>query len=202
MTTEAASWPDHIFDLTEASALTGMWRSWLARCAAILPPKPTPGTGTKVFSYREMFAFSVGRLMDERGSVPADGVAAMVRTMTALSIGEVRGLAIRFAGGARLAPKDATVDTDAIVLSDVLDDLARRVASARARCRADIGRIDSAKSILGGTPVLAGTRVPVRAMEAFIADGFSINDILREYPSLTPAEIEAVARRYLAPEAA
>lgn len=38
--------------------------------------------------------------------------------------------------------------------------------------------------ILGGVPVFAGTRVPVRVLFENLADGHSLNDILDEYPTL------------------
>lgn len=39
--------------------------------------------------------------------------------------------------------------------------------------------------ILGGTPVFAGTRVPVRALFENLADGVSLGDILDAYPTIS-----------------
>ncbi len=39
--------------------------------------------------------------------------------------------------------------------------------------------------ILGGTPVFAGTRVPVRVLFENLADGVSLGDILDAYPTIT-----------------
>jgi uncharacterized protein (DUF433 family) len=38
--------------------------------------------------------------------------------------------------------------------------------------------------ILGGTPVFAGTRVPVRVFFESLASGISLDEILRTYPAL------------------
>ncbi|MGH7755487.1 MAG: DUF433 domain-containing protein [Vulcanimicrobiaceae bacterium] len=38
--------------------------------------------------------------------------------------------------------------------------------------------------ILGGTPVFAGTRIPVRVLFDNLADGLSLDEILAAYPSL------------------
>ena len=45
--------------------------------------------------------------------------------------------------------------------------------------------------ILGGTPVVQGTRVPAETVLAEIAAGKNRFDIFRHYPSLPPDGIEA-----------
>ncbi len=39
--------------------------------------------------------------------------------------------------------------------------------------------------ILGGTPVFAGTRVPVAVLFENLADGLTLDEILDSYPTLT-----------------
>jgi uncharacterized protein (DUF433 family) len=43
-------------------------------------------------------------------------------------------------------------------------------------------------------PVVAGTRIPVRTLRHFHEDGYGIEDILAEYPSLSRADVEAAIR--------
>jgi uncharacterized protein (DUF433 family) len=43
-------------------------------------------------------------------------------------------------------------------------------------------RIDP--DILGGTPVFAGTRVPVRTVFDYLADGCSLEEFLENFPSV------------------
>ena len=50
------------------------------------------------------------------------------------------------------------------------------------------------KHILGGTPVVAGTRVPAATVLAYLREGLSDADILRDYPSLPEQAIDAVRR--------
>ena len=40
-------------------------------------------------------------------------------------------------------------------------------------------------AILGGTPVFAGTRVPVRILIEFLSAGDSLDDFLDSYPSVS-----------------
>jgi uncharacterized protein (DUF433 family) len=44
---------------------------------------------------------------------------------------------------------------------------------------------------MGGASVIAGTRIPVRAIRDFAADGCSIDGIIKEYPSLKEEDVRA-----------
>ncbi len=46
-------------------------------------------------------------------------------------------------------------------------------------------------AILGGKPVIAGTRIGVDLILEKLSDGESIEDILRDYPHLTRAQVVA-----------
>ena len=48
--------------------------------------------------------------------------------------------------------------------------------------------------IIGGKPVIKGTRIPVYFILELIANGWSIDDILREYPHLTREDVLAAVR--------
>jgi uncharacterized protein (DUF433 family) len=48
-------------------------------------------------------------------------------------------------------------------------------------------RVD--KKILGGSPYVAGSRVPVRRLAAFYRSGTPVEKILKRYPQLSPAKV-------------
>jgi len=48
-------------------------------------------------------------------------------------------------------------------------------------------RVD--KNVLGGSPYVAGSRVPVRRLWAFYRNGTSVERILKRYPQLGPAKV-------------
>jgi len=52
-------------------------------------------------------------------------------------------------------------------------------------------RIVQDQRICGGQPVFKGTRVTLRTVLASLADGESIEVILRAFPSLTPEHVQA-----------
>ncbi len=45
--------------------------------------------------------------------------------------------------------------------------------------------LQSSKEILGGTPVFAGTRVPVKALIDYLEDDKPIHDFLEDFPSVS-----------------
>lgn len=53
-------------------------------------------------------------------------------------------------------------------------------------------RIVRDPKICGGEPVIKGTRVPLRTVLASLAEGDSIQDILRDFPTLTEEDVRAV----------
>jgi uncharacterized protein (DUF433 family) len=53
-------------------------------------------------------------------------------------------------------------------------------------------RITRDPQICGGEPVIRGTRVTLRTVLASLADGDPVDDILKDFPTLTTADIRAV----------
>jgi uncharacterized protein (DUF433 family) len=46
------------------------------------------------------------------------------------------------------------------------------------------------KDILGGTPVFAGTRVPLRSLIDYIEAGKTINDFVKDFPSVSLGQVK------------
>ncbi len=55
--------------------------------------------------------------------------------------------------------------------------------------------ITSSPDILGGTPVFAGTRVPVRTLFEYLEAGDSLDDFLSDFPTVTRAQAQEVLER-------
>ena len=50
------------------------------------------------------------------------------------------------------------------------------------------------EKVLGGKPVIKGTRIPVYVIVEMVANGLSIRDILEEYPELSEEDVKAALR--------
>jgi uncharacterized protein (DUF433 family) len=66
-----------------------------------------------------------------------------------------------------------------------------RVAELNERGPDELGRVIRAKFVAQGQPTIAGTRIPVAAIKSFASAGYDTASILKEYPDLTPADVEA-----------
>ncbi len=52
-------------------------------------------------------------------------------------------------------------------------------------------RISSDPDILHGKPCIKGTRIPVYLIVSLVAEGVPTDEIIKDYPSLTPEDITA-----------
>ena len=55
-------------------------------------------------------------------------------------------------------------------------------------------RIVIDEKILGGKPVIKGTRIPVYLIVEMVANGLSIKEILKECPELSEEDVKAALR--------
>lgn len=76
-------------------------------------------------------------------------------------------------------------------LCETLDDLERGVEDLFRRDKSTVGRVEQKRRVMHNRPVIAGTRVPVSAIRAFHEAGYTADQILGEYPSLTLQDVEA-----------
>jgi uncharacterized protein (DUF433 family) len=76
-------------------------------------------------------------------------------------------------------------------LERVEGDLARAIERARSRDADQIGRVIKQRYVAQNRPVLAGTRVPTEAIWEFHFANYPTGAILREYPQLRPADVDA-----------
>ncbi len=55
-------------------------------------------------------------------------------------------------------------------------------------------RISSDPDILHGKPCIKGTRIPLYLIVSLVAEGETVENIVKDYPSLTPDDIKAAVR--------
>jgi uncharacterized protein (DUF433 family) len=79
----------------------------------------------------------------------------------------------------------------AISLAETLDELDAGLKEFLKRDDACIGQVAQKRRVMHNRRVVAGTRVPVSAIRAFREAGFTVTEILDEYPTLTQDDVEA-----------
>lgn len=81
-----------------------------------------------------------------------------------------------------------------IELPTVASEIAKKSEELRNRNKNQIGATERHKFIAHNARVLAGTRIPVTAIESFIRAGYSDKAILSEYPTLAKFDVSTVRR--------
>jgi uncharacterized protein (DUF433 family) len=76
-------------------------------------------------------------------------------------------------------------------LQVVYDDTRRNVEAMQTRDRENIGKLSRTRNVNHNALVIAGTRIPVATIKRFAEDGYSVEQIMEEYPSLTADDVQA-----------
>ncbi|MGE8142993.1 DUF433 domain-containing protein [Novosphingobium sp. NPDC080210] len=79
-----------------------------------------------------------------------------------------------------------------IELPTIAEEVTRRSETLRVREVNKIGSLEKKRFIAHNSTVFAGTRIPVSAVEGFIKEGYSDQEIIDEYPNLTLSDIKTV----------
>lgn len=74
---------------------------------------------------------------------------------------------------------------------DVINDVAEKVDALKRRADDQVGKVEQHRFVARNATVIAGTRIPTATIRRFASAGYSIEQILREYPTLTKADVEA-----------
>ena len=61
-----------------------------------------------------------------------------------------------------------------------------------ARRPEQFGQVTRHRNVAHNRPVVAGTRIQVASIKAFNDEGYTVEQIIEEYPSLTSKDVEAV----------
>lgn len=81
-----------------------------------------------------------------------------------------------------------------IPLRVVTGDMKTAVEKLHTRDHASIGKIESRRGVANRRPVVAGTRIPVDSIKEFAQAGYTVDEIRREYPTLTVEDVQAALR--------
>lgn len=83
-----------------------------------------------------------------------------------------------------------TVSLEAVV-ADTKRDVDRLL---RKRDKSKIGTIERNRYVSHNVPVIAGTRIPVNAIKRFADAGYTVEQIIQEYPDLTAQDVAAALK--------
>lgn len=79
-------------------------------------------------------------------------------------------------------------------LRTIIEDMTERSNKLRERTAEQFGNVVRHRFIAHNAWVIAGTRIPVAAICRFAEAGYSVDAIIREYPSLTQEDVKAAIK--------
>lgn len=85
---------------------------------------------------------------------------------------------------------------DMLPLQQIAADVRTASEALTRRTRDQMGRVVRHRYISHNAWVVAGTRIPIAAIRRYMAAGFSVDDVLREYPLLTRADVSAAIEHH------
>lgn len=79
-----------------------------------------------------------------------------------------------------------------VPLRAIVEELTAQLAELDTR---RVGDIERRRGVLGGKPVIAGTRIPVATVRRLAQDGLSFAEMREMYPDLTTTDVQAALRK-------
>ncbi|MGD1935904.1 MAG: DUF433 domain-containing protein [Candidatus Phaeomarinobacter sp.] len=77
---------------------------------------------------------------------------------------------------------------------NVIDDVKAAVHKLSVRSSADRCKVERHKFVARNSPVVAGTRIPTASVRRYYEAGYSVDEIISEYPSLTKKDVRAALK--------
>lgn len=78
-----------------------------------------------------------------------------------------------------------------IELASIAEDMRAKASRLKERDPKTVGHVEKKRHTMRGAPVIAGTRIPVSTIKSFASAGYTIQQIVEQYPSLTVDDVEA-----------
>ena len=195
------------FTRDQAARLTGVsqrqLRLWDARGFFAPSLKLEGGALASLYSFRDLLCLKVIHAIRNEAKIP---FAELLKTKQRLAhLGDdlwarttlyILGKRVVFddpeTGGRQEASSgQGVLQIPLRVVTGTMEDAVRAM---RERKSALIGTIDRKRSVAQNQPVIAGTRIPVRSLQAFAKAGYSVAQINAQYPGITERDIEAALK--------
>lgn len=188
------------FSADEAERLTGIKKGRLAywHKSGFFAPSFVVD-GRRVYSFRDLVGLrTIGILRDERGVSLQHlrGVGDYLRhhsdsPWSSLAVSELGGdVYFRGDGGSFVSASHGEQGVT-IELEPIADEIRSQVTEARSKRNKKAPSFSKNRSIMSNKSVIAGTRIRTEAIWNFHEEGFSVEEIIAEYPTLSPEEVAA-----------
>jgi DNA-binding transcriptional MerR regulator len=153
---------------------------------------------SRIYSFKDILALRVLNMLRNQYSVPLQHLRKVADTLTHMSDDiwikttlYVLNKKVVFKEGDHLREIVSGQYVMGIPLATVVSDTKRDVEQLQRRSADQVGRVERSKYVNHNAWVVAGTRIPTTAVRRFKEAGYTVEQIIKEYPDLTVRDVEA-----------
>ena len=155
-------------------------------------------TFSRVYSFTDVVSLRVLNVLRNQYSIPLQHLRQVASALPQMSEAKWGSTQLFVFGRRVVFAETGTADYREIVskqyvipiaLQSVMTDTQRDIEALKERNENSVGGITRTRNVCHNAWVIAGTRIPVAAIQRFSSAGYSIQKIKKEYPSLTDADI-------------
>lgn len=198
--------PIAAFTEDQAAALTGVSKRQLRHWASTDFFKPSLSldddglAGLRLYSFRDLVCLKVINALRNEAKIPFSELRETKLRLAHLGDGLWAKTVLYVLGKRVVFDNPDTGEKEEAVSGQGVLQIPLRVVSGKMedavsalRCRkpSAIGKIERKRSVAQNQPVIAGTRITVRSIQAFAKAGYSAKEINEQYPDITLSDIEA-----------
>jgi len=159
---------------------------------------------SRIYSFRDIVALRILGVLRRQHNVPLQHLRLVAAKLSHLADGLWtkttlyvlnRQVIFQEPGDGRLREPVSGQYVLGIPLKKIVADTRRDVEKLRRRPNEKIGKIERSRRVSHNASVIAGTRIPTGAIRRFKEAGYTVDQIIAEYPDLTLRDVE-VALKY------
>lgn len=195
--------PYHVMKLT---GLSFRQLAYWDKIGFFKPEYPTGEEGeayARIYSFRDVVGLRTISVLKNKHGVSNAHLKEVGRTLAAYSKAPWAEIQLKVWNKKVIFDDPVTGGTRGVVdgqyvllpIIDVIQDVTKGIEDLKKRRSDQIGQIERHRHVSHNRAVVAGTRVPVRTVVAFLDDGYSPEQIVEEFPGLTVEDVQA-ARAY------
>jgi uncharacterized protein (DUF433 family) len=158
---------------------------------------------SRIYTFKDVASLRVLNILRNQYTVPLQHLRKVAHDLAHLSDAKWTSLQLYVQNKKVVLVEPGTADYREIVskqyvillsLQAVIADTKRDARKVLSRSIEQIGKFTRARNVSHNRLVIAGTRVPVDSIKRFAEDGFTVDQIMSEYPTLTREDVEAAIK--------
>lgn len=195
------------FSLEQASRLTGVsvpqLRNW-DRSGFFVPAMASSNRReafSRIYSFRDLASLKVINTLRNETKVSMQHLREVGKKLSCLGENAWSRVTLYVLNRRVIFHNPDTATKEEVVSGQAILDIPLEIVRANMQAEIDLDRrrpqssfgvIDQKRYVAHSQKVFSGTRIPIRAVQSFLSAGYSVKEIIEEYPSLTEIDIDVV----------